>query len=518
MIVSKWTRLQILDHPECWRYDANGYVVQMEYPLRKEFAEGRLFDLCKGVYDKNKDILTTYLVHPEWESTSSRGYTYLLEGSISEQPKPLEVEKAFRVPRNNRAEWQLAKTDPSMIVVSDYDVGKISIKATGGYTDIPLDTESRSEVVTLLGCLDYKQVKPSTIMVDGWYVNAGAPFLQVFRQRSGRSFTPPVIPYSIDEIVMASQPSFDAGLVTSTLASADKACVDLLTAVAEMPESLRSLVLGIKTVAHAVSAFKKKEITISRSFDKRKSMLKRRYEQDVLHLAQLKSKAKTRARKRQLEWQIKRKQDSYSRAVKGTAIEFADAMASVWLNFRYNIMPNVYLLEDLHNLYESYNADFKTTRDKQAGFVTLDGDPSWSPLELEYRENCVIKRGINPDIRFTSLTHANFVTTAWELIPLSFVVDWFVNAGDLLTVSFSPNLSPTQGATFGRKLNFEGTVSNKDTNQQCHYLVKTYRRRVIEPNLLVGISFNWELSLFRQLDALALLWAPIRTLLLSSKR
>ena len=101
---------------------------------------------------------------------------------------------------------------------------------------------------------------------------------------------------------------------------------------------------------------------------------------------------------------------------------------------------------------------------------------------------------------------------------MSFVVDWFVNIGDLLTSSFSPNLALSQGAVFSRKLDFVGSVSNQETGQSCHYQIATYRRRVIRPETMTGLSLNFELSVFRQLDALALLWAPIRNSLLSTKR
>lgn len=517
MVVLKWTRIQLEDHPAAFRWDSNGNIENADYDVRRNIALNFLLPRVQAVYESNAGKLVTQSTHPSWEKSSSRGYTYIFDGSTSEIPDALEIDERFRVPVNNGKSWHAAKTNPNNIVQSDFDIGEISIRAEPGFKDVAQSDELNGEQITLRGCLNMAEPYPGYISIGGWYVQCTGVFASAKRKRFGRVYSPPHVPYSVSDIVLASHPSFDSGLITDTVASADKACVDLLTAAAEMPETLRSLVNGIKAVVSAIHALKRREITISRSFDKRKAMLQKNHEKNLRYLEGIRGKAKTRAKKRQAEWQIKRAQDSYSRAVKNTAKELGDAMASVWLNFRYNIMPNVYLMQDLTDLYDSYTADFKTTRKKQGGTQTLE-QSDWSPLELQYLERCVIKRGLDPDLRFTSLTHANFVTTAWELVPLSFVVDWFVNIGDLLTSSFSPNLALSQGAVFSRKLDFVGSVSNQETGQSCHYKVATYRRRVIQPETMTGLSFNFELSVFRQIDALALLWAPIRNSLLSTKR
>lgn len=517
MIVLKCTRIQLEDHPAAFRWDSNGNIENASYEVRRQLAENFLLPRVQAVYASNSDKLVTQSTHPSWDTSNSKGYTYIFDGSPSEIPDPLEITERFRVPVNNGKSWHSAKTNPNNIVQSDFDVGEISIRAEPGFEDVVESDELNAELITLRDCLGMAEPYPGYISIGGWYVQCTGVFASAKRKRFGRVYSPPYVPFSIADIILASHPSFDAGLITDTVASADKACVDLLTASAEMPETLRSLVNGIKAVVSAIHALKKREITISRSFDKRKAMLQRNHQKNLQYLEGLRGNAKTRAKKRQAEWQIKRAQDSYSRAVNNTAKELADALASVWLNFRYNIMPNVYLMQDLTDLYDSYTADFRTTRKKQGSVQVLE-HPGWSSLELQYLERCVIKRGLDPDLRFTSLTHANFVTTAWELVPLSFVVDWFVNIGDLLTSSFSPNLALSQGAVFSRKLDFVGSVSNKETGQSCHYNIATYRRRVIQPETMTGLSLNFELSVFRQLDALALLWSPIRNSLLSTKR
>lgn len=175
-------------------------------------------------------------------------------------------------------------------------------------------------------------------------------------------------------------------------------------------------------------------------------------------------------------------------------------------------MPNVLMVEDFINLMESYHADFKTSRDRLGQEIPVEL-PGWKSFSMLERHSCVIKRRIDPDIRFTSLTHANFVTTAWELIPLSFVVDWFINIGDVLTSTLSPNLALNEGATYSVRYSIEQNVVSVSGLTNCRIELDIARRRVIQPTQEYGIGFNIDLSFFRKLDALALLWRPIKTLL-----
>lgn len=516
MIVTTVSDIQLETWPWAFRYKPDGSIENAPESVRKSLAEYLLSEV-KAVYASNNHKIVTQATHPSWDYSNSKGYAYLFDGSISEIPEPLEDEIRFKKGYSNGKEWHAAKSNLNIIVQSDFDIGKISYRATPGFKDTRQSDEFNGELITLRGTLDRREPEPGYIFVNGWYVASTERFALAKRIRSGRVFYPPEAPYSLADIQLVSNPNFDPGLITEVVAAADKASVDLLTAAAEMPETLRSLLNGIKTVVSAIRALKKREITISRSFDKRKARLKANHERNQKYLENLKGKAKTRAKKRQIEWQQKKASESFSKAWKSTLKELADALADVWMNFRYNIMPNVYLLSDLHDLYDSYTADFRTTRKKDGFTHTLERE-GWSSLELHVLNRCVIKRGLDPDLKFTSLTHANFVTTAWELVPLSFVVDWFVNVGDLLTSSFSPNLSTSQGSVFSTKMTFEGSVSNKETGQSCHYNIETYRRRVIQPDSMTGLSLNFDLSLYRQLDALALLWRPIRDSLLSSKR
>lgn len=516
MNVDVVTGVILTDHPQAFYYTETGLKEYASYAERKAIAEVMLARI-ESLYNSNKTKLVTYSTHPTWDINNSRGYTYISGGSVSEIPKPLSEEFKFRIPRNNGYSWALAQEGLSdEIVVSDYDVGIITAYAVAGFTDT-VQVPSMEAEVGNLKILGLHEPIANHIQYGKWFVNSGSLCFQAIRQRSGRIYHPPSIPYPLSAINQLSFPGFDAGLVTKVVAEADKGAIDLLTAAAEMPETLRSVINGFKMVAQLVKDAKKREFSLSKAFERRKKILTDRHARDMERLSILQGEARNRAQRRQIEWQTKQKQKTFNRALFETGKEFLDAVASVWLNFRYNIMPNVYLAEDALKLFESWHAKFRTTRGVDLEDLTLSTE-SWTDLELTAKEICIIKRMLDPKLKNSSLIHANMVTTAWELASRSFVVDWFINIGDILTSIFSPNLALQQGAVYGRKIEFGGSVRNSETNAECRYTCNTFRRRVIEPDLLIGLDLQFDLNVFQQLDALALLWRPIRNSLLSSKR
>lgn len=181
-------------------------------------------------------------------------------------------------------------------------------------------------------------------------------------------------------------------------------------------------------------------------------------------------------------------------------------------------MPMVYTIEDLQSLIDSYTAMFKTSRDYLPGSFQFDLESWTGSYDVAIRQSCVIKRLIDPSIRFSSLTKANLASTAWELIPLSFVVDWFINIGDVISSLTSPNLSLREGATYSSKINESLTFTKEGSTSHLHIKAQIFKRRVIDPMSHIGLSFNTKLTTFQKIDALALLWNPIKSQLLRSKR
>lgn len=445
--------------------------------------------------------------------------SYIQSGSVTEEPPPVTLNEKFKVPRNNGKLWREAKANPALIVVSDYDVGEVKLTFNAVPTERYIGYYSNSNISISLFRNNIR---------DGWLYLDSRTRIDAKRGIFKLHFYTYSVTWGnietmpIGDLIDVCKHKIDPPLVASTIAKADKACLDVLTSVAEMPETLRSIIAGFRTVARLIADVKKRNITISASFDKRKQHLEAKFKRDMdrleLKLQMIRSSSKKASLlQRTTMHQIAERRKSYSIARQNLAKELADALADVWMNFRYNIMPNVLMVEDFINLIESYHADFKTSRDKLIDEILVEL-PGWNSFSVQERHSCIIKRRIDPDIRFTSLTHANFATTALELFPLSFVAEWFINVGDVLTSTLSPNLALNEGATYGVKYSTQQNVVSISGLTSCRVELNILRRRVIQPTLEYGIGLNFDLSFYRKLDALALLWRPIKTMLNNLKR
>lgn len=116
-------------------------------------------------------------------------------------------------------------------------------------------------------------------------------------------------------------------------------------------------------------------------------------------------------------------------------------LGSRWMEYRYALMPLFYSFKDISSLIEDKAYRYQSERDKKT--ISLDYTALTGLLDEElYVESSGI-------ITVRSLTKARFdagdlqrlvstvglnpFRTAWELIPLSFVVDWLLNVGDAIT-------------------------------------------------------------------------------------
>ena len=262
---------------------------------------------------------------------------------------------------------------------------------------------------------------------------------------------------------------FNTGIITSALAEANQGTYDLLTELAELPETLRWMYDLLGQARNATSAAVDKEIKYKQMF-KRKAM---------------------------------------------TAVQLADALASVWMQYRYAISPIVYSLQDIEKTLGQYDRVFKTTRGfdrEDEDFDSMMADFTWRSMNAmsyvgNHKHRIFLKRNYDPVTLldgFLKNISLNPITTTWELIPLSFVADWFVNIGDVLAAYTGPSLHIGEGCTYSiqRDLKFQLGGSRPTYDVE----IKSYARTIIDPSSLAGFTLEFDLPWKRQLDALALTW------------
>lgn len=267
-------------------------------------------------------------------------------------------------------------------------------------------------------------------------------------------------------------------IVTAAHAAAESGTYDLLTEIMELPETVRYLINILGTAVTAFKAAKGREVEVRKLYRNRKQTLK-------------------------------------------SAKELADAVASVWLQYRYAISPLAYSIEDIQETLLSLKAQYGKYKEKAVSSIDFPetmqfqgSGAAWHRVTNDSKATvrCFIKRKYDPqDIIDTlyGLLKVNPFSTAWELIPLSFVADWFVNVGDYITALTSHQPHAQQVSTVSIKL--EGNVGYKDPISGCAVDIdfKAYDRTVIDPDDFVSLQFRFDMNWKRQLDALALLWGPV---------
>ncbi|UUW20980.1 MAG: maturation protein [Sanya duin-like virus 1] len=152
------------------------------------------------------------------------------------------------------------------------------------------------------------------------------------------------------------------------------------------------------------------------------------------------------------------------------------SLGSRWMAFRYAIMPIVYSIKDVNDLLKGKDSVYK--RDSSSDIIFTEVDASAYPIPTNVRDGYVvgsietkIKSGFKVGYdrgslqRLFSQTTFNPFLTAWELIPLSFVIDWFINVGDAI-------IAATRYDSSSQSL---GWTAVKETMTVEHWFVDTTR-------------------------------------------
>lgn len=198
-------------------------------------------------------------------------------------------------------------------------------------------------------------------------------------------------------------------------------------------------------------------------------------------------------------------------------------IANRWLELRYGWVP---LLQDLHGSVEELQTAFNRPwfRRVEAYTKTENRQKSSVPGPLESMRifydfqhvqsaKAVAYVQGNPPVE-TRLGFTNPANLAWELLPYSFVVDWFIPIGDWLNA-----MDAERGTT-----NCYGTVTTKDkvistTSAGSYYLRRTYGRAVFYGVPSIPLPrWNPSLGVGRIANALALLGQTFKDDIPSSRR
>lgn len=296
-------------------------------------------------------------------------------------------------------------------------------------------------------------------------------------------------------------------VTTSLLAKASEADLDLSTTMAEFIESVNTFTSLIPNLIETISEMRRLTASIPAFFFSKKG----------------------RRRIRQLLREGKK---------------IPDAVFQYWMLYRYGIMPAVYTFQDVEKALGRTHAKFTTVRTGNDAEQDQSGTKYLPSAILQYTYHVTnrttgVWKGKNT---FDTLSHKRtqvwLPTTLWELVPLSFVVDWFLNVGEYIQslrpivgaeasycvgvklvkvtrchVEATPAVTIKEGPfeeylpatryTFTwtgiQKTGFEGAGTLYSSNETTFSRVVNPTKRSILPN----INLNWK----RMLDSAALLWS-----------
>lgn len=408
------------------------------------------------------------------------------------------------------------------IVVSDYKRFQALIKYRNGgavkdfgeITSFGRDCRS----LTSLGFVLDDQVRWDAVRLDSNRAVAGT-FQSKYRHQT---VTDSLTPYQVgwnDSVIQSfldgiSVPLDDASsAVTETLSEANAATVDILTAMAEMPETMKSVIQGCMAVLKLFKDAKKREFSILT----KEKRVRYEHEQKISRANYESRQAWLRARNERERRIIEKKRQAEVAQLRAdlrkTLLSFADAIASVWLTFRYGILPNVYLVEGLVKSIDEMDKKFERWRKLKRVNIELPTVSGWklSTGTVSAEVRCMIKRKFENKTKLSGLLRqysANAFLTAWELIPLSFVIDWFVNIGNMLSSTLGNNqFDYVEAATISLKVENASFGYTHESGASVSVQLQGYQRNVIDPRDYCRFEFAPDVSGDRTYDAIALSWS-----------
>lgn len=280
-----------------------------------------------------------------------------------------------------------------------------------------------------------------------------------------------------DELVRAVMDgTMDTTLVTTALADANSQNVDLWTMLAELPETIKYIVGILLQI-----------LKLCKNFRTEYKKLWDRLE---------------RARKR-------------IKTVTGEDAEMAgllDKISSLWLQFRYAVMPMVYSVDGAIEQLGTGARKYVSTRKRVTKPLNFD-HPDWElETDVEIQHRVFIKRRYEFNSETLTGSSNNLFkslpATAWELTTLSFVVDWVLNVGDLLTSLSMPDGIEDQGATYSWQIEKASFVFRHKRNPGALVVITggAYSATPFNPLGQVGLSVGNRLNWRRAMDAVSLIW------------
>lgn len=187
---------------------------------------------------------------------------------------------------------------------------------------------------------------------------------------------------------------------------------------------------------------------------------------------------------------------------------FATELATLWMEFRYAVSPIGYSINDALALMTSLHKPYGSFRSGSSQKIDVELSDGWSASgNLEIIDRVFLKHRYELESRLDGMKF-NPLATAWELTPLSFVIDWALNIGDLLSALWLPNNVSQVAAQYSRQLRPSTVVLTQKGKATGNVLLncRYYKATPFDPLAEVRLNVNLSMSTKRWADAVSLSW------------
>nr|APG77169.1 hypothetical protein [Shahe levi-like virus 1] len=133
-----------------------------------------------------------------------------------------------------------------------------------------------------------------------------------------------------------------------------------------------------------------------------------------------------------------KKYQHYARNNRRDKAGVAKASADLWLYYKYAILPLILDITSALNVAKNAKVEYQTDRASRRVSVTTEAENRdlnvphiFELVEHNTRFTATMKsRYSNATSRVNARTSHNPIATAWEIVPFSFLVDWFISISD----------------------------------------------------------------------------------------
>jgi hypothetical protein len=128
----------------------------------------------------------------------------------------------------------------------------------------------------------------------------------------------------------------------------------------------------------------------------------------------------------------------------------ARKVGGAWMAYRYAVMPLMYSMKDIMKVIDQ-NRIVTSRGSRVISPTSLSVNlPSGSYITKEYWGDITVRAAVvakysSKKVAQLQSVALNPLSTAWELLPYSFVFDWFLNVGNYITDNFSASFASDVG-------------------------------------------------------------------------